>query len=204
MANYINAESADYVQRLGFRKCRACWWGSHQRPLLASANHSSLCCAELAGLVGCVAIANRKTDGCTLSLQDFDTLERGIFRTMITRASSHCPSMPDEFKAQLADHMTIQQLNLKLDQMYRNFIVQHWKPRALERMEPKVFDTQAQLTELGPNVGSLAIPDVLQHLTEQVRAAFLLFVQNAADVSVGQHMPAKVQMALLKWHKHAS
>ena len=115
-----------------------------------------------------MATANRKTHGCPLSLKDFDAMEQGIFETMITKASAPCPSMPDDFKVQLANHMTIQQLIIKLDQLYRTFIVKHWKPKALARMAPKVADTWAALTHLGPDVDTLETGHVLQHLNEQV------------------------------------
>lgn len=124
--------------------------------------------AELAGLAGCVAIANRKTEGCTLSLEQFDSNERSIFRDLITRVSLECPAMPDTFKAKLADHMTIQQLIIKLDCMYRDFIVQHWKPQTLEKLAPKAAATQAEIGALGPPIQCLSTQAVLQHLLDQV------------------------------------
>lgn len=124
--------------------------------------------AELAGLAGCVAIANRKTEGCTLSLEQFDSNERSIFRDLITRVSIECPTMPDSFKAKLADHMTIQQLIIKLDCMYRDFIVQHWKPQTLEKLAPKTAAILAEIDALGPPIECLDTQAVLQHLFEQV------------------------------------
>ena len=115
-----------------------------------------------------MAIANRKTEGCTLSLEQFDSNERSIFRDMITRVSLECPAMPPAFKAKLADHMTIQQLIIKMDCLYRDFIVQHWKPQTLERLAPKIAATQAEIDALGPPVESLDTHAVLQHLFEQV------------------------------------
>lgn len=142
---------------------------AHIATITAETLSSSIsACADLVGLAGCVATANRKTHGCPLSLKDFDAMEQGIFETMITKASAPCPSMPDDFKVQLANHMTIQQLIIKLDQLYRTFIVKHWKPKALARMAPKVADTWAALTHLGPDVDTLETGHVLQHLNEQV------------------------------------
>ncbi|KAL3135364.1 hypothetical protein ABBQ32_007552 [Trebouxia sp. C0010 RCD-2024] len=98
--------------------------------------------SELAGLAGCVAIANRKTEGCTLSLEQFDSNERGIFRDMITQVSSESPTMPADFNAKLADHMTIQQLIIKLDGLYQDFIAQHWTPQTLQKFAPKIATIQ--------------------------------------------------------------
>lgn len=118
-----------------------------------------------------MAIANRKTEGCTLSLEQFDSNERSIFRDMITRVSLECPAMPATFKAKLADHMTIQQLIIKLDCLYRDFIVQHWKPRTLEKLAPKTAAILAEIDTLGPAIESLDTQAVLQHLFEQVRVS---------------------------------
>lgn len=120
-------------------------------------------CADLVDLAGCVAIANRKTEGCQLSLEDFSATEWDIFSGKMTTVSAECPKMPDDFKAKIQDYMTIQQLIHKLDQQYRKFIEQVWMPDVLSRLSPKVAEMLAELRDLGPNVDTLETQHVLQH-----------------------------------------
>ena len=125
--------------------------------------------AGLAGLAGCVAIANRKPEGCTLSLEQFDSNERRIFRDMISSVSLECPGMSASLKAKLADHMTIQQLIIKLDCLYRDYILRHWKPQMVQKLAPKpAAATQAEIDALAPCIEWHNTQAVLQHLFEQM------------------------------------
>lgn len=96
---------------------------------------------HLAGLAGCVAVANRNHLD-HVSLVEADVEERCYFQAMLDDpAEAYAPM---EVQQTLRDNMTIKKLIVKLDSLFHSFIVLRWKPAALTFLSP--LQEQAQVS----------------------------------------------------------
>ena len=120
---------------------------------------------HLQELAGCVAIANR-TDSSVYSSAGADAAEREVFAKMLHNPAEAF-SAP-EVQRQLRQNMTIKQLIVQLDRMFHRYIVEEWKPAALEKVETLQQAALASLESLGPPVEDLDANDVFHIVLEHV------------------------------------
>ena len=66
---------------------------------------------------------------------------------------------------------TKQQLILQLDAMFHDYIIQHRKPRALQKLQALVTATSAKIGDLGVPVADLSISQVVEAIFNQVGVA---------------------------------
>ncbi|KAL0017864.1 hypothetical protein WJX77_006117 [Trebouxia sp. C0004] len=101
---------------------------------------------HLEGLAGCVAVASRDyTD--SISLVEADALEQQLFQKMLLDPAD--AFAPQQVQEQLRQCMGSQQLIFRLDQMFHDYIVQHWKPVALQTLQDVIDKTYIHIHQLG-------------------------------------------------------
>lgn len=121
---------------------------------------------HLRKLAGCVAVANRQQRS-NVSLADADAAERKVFsRTLHNPAEAFAPPAVQQ---QLQESMTITQLIVQLDRMFHSYIVQHWKPAALEKLGVLISTSQEHLQQLGPPVEELTADGKMAVVWSKVR-----------------------------------
>ena len=99
----------------------------------------------LAGLAGCVAVANRNHRD-HMSLVEADVAERCHFKTILEDPAEAYASQ--EIQQVLKNHMTVKKLIESLDSLFHNFVVVHWKPSAISVLAP--LQEQAEVNYSGP------------------------------------------------------
>ncbi|KAL3153068.1 hypothetical protein ABBQ38_012088 [Trebouxia sp. C0009 RCD-2024] len=136
---------------------------------------------HLAGLAGCVAVANRNhTDH--LSLVDADVEEQCCFKAMLVDpAPLYAPA---ELQRQLRDNMTIKRLILKLDSLFHNFIVARWKPAALAFLAPLKDQAQDEIQRLGPSVEALSKDGVMDTILTKVDYDLLCEALQSTNIQI--------------------
>ena len=102
---------------------------------------------HLDGLAGCVAVANRNHRD-HVNLVEADVAERCHFKTTLEDPAELYAS--DDVQRVLRDNMTIKQLILKLDSLFHDFIVAHWKPSAVSVLTP--LQEQAEVSDKSSQV----------------------------------------------------
>ena len=105
---------------------------------------------HLEGLSGCVAVANRNHRD-HVNLVEADVAERCHFKTILEDPAELYAS--DEVQRVLRDNMTIKKLILKLDSLFHNFIVTHWKPSAIGVLTP--LQEQAEVSDKSSQIAYL-------------------------------------------------
>ena len=120
---------------------------------------------HLEGIVGCVAVANRD-DRDLMTLVESDAAERRVFADMLREpAPAYEPAGVQE---KLRNTHTKQQLLSQLDVMFHNHIVQHWKPRALNKLKQLASQAELDLWMLGTPVAELRKDAVMEAVLSQV------------------------------------
>ena len=120
---------------------------------------------HLPGLAGCVAVTSRyHRDG--QSLQEADRKEHSIFGKMLSDPAEGYGSA--EVQEKLKDHLEGSQLINTLDDLYGNFIVNRWKPVALQQLRSLTVQTEHKLCSLGLPVDQLTAESILQEVADQV------------------------------------
>ena len=104
---------------------------------------------HLDGLAGCVAVASRD---CTdrISLREADSVERRVFEAMLADPAE--AFAPKEVQQQLQQGMGSKQLIVRLDDLFHDYIVQHWKPAALQHLQTVMAATRHSISSLGTPV----------------------------------------------------
>lgn len=122
---------------------------------------------HLGGLAGCVAVASRD---CTdsISLVEADALEQQLFQKMLLDPAD--AFAPEQVQQQLKQCMGSKQLIFRLDQMFHDYIVQHWKPVALQTLQDVIDETYFQIHQLGPPANVLSTRAILKALQDEVGA----------------------------------
>ncbi|KAL3134562.1 hypothetical protein ABBQ38_006403 [Trebouxia sp. C0009 RCD-2024] len=120
---------------------------------------------HLEGLAGCVAVASRD---CTdsISLVEADALEQQLLQKMLLDPAD--AFAPEQVQEQLRQCMGSQQLIFRLDQMFHDYIVQHWKPVALQTLQDVIDNTYFHIHQLGLPVSVLSTRAVLKALQDEV------------------------------------
>ncbi|DBA98744.1 TPA: hypothetical protein ACH3X1_014517 [Trebouxia sp. C0004] len=119
---------------------------------------------HLEGLAGCVAVASRDyTD--SISLVEADALEQQLFQKMLLDPAD--AFAPQQVQEQLRQCMGSQQLIFRLDQMFHDYIVQHWKPVALQTLQDVIDKTYIHIHQLGLPVSVLSTRAVLKALQDE-------------------------------------
>lgn len=120
---------------------------------------------HLTGLAGCVAVANRdNTD--RVSLREADSAECRVFEAMLQDPAPAFATK--QMQHNLRKNMGSLQLILQLDQLFHDYIVQHWKPAALQQLAVILQQTRDSLEELGTPLDCLSMQDVRDVIEEEV------------------------------------
>ena len=120
---------------------------------------------HLQGLAGCVAVANCPAFS-NVSLAEANAAERLLFDSMMDEPA---PAFADErTQLQLRSNTTVKRLIVQLDSMFHSYIVQRWKPAALERIADMLDAAHSNLDLLGPPVEDLTPASIIQHIMEKV------------------------------------
>ena len=120
---------------------------------------------HLRQLAGCVAVANLH-DRSDISQTDGDAAERQIFNRMLHDPAEAFAS--PEIQHRLKNNITVMQLIVQLDRMFHSYIVQHWRPAALHKVEAKHRIKRGFLNILGPPVEELTADGALNAVLSQV------------------------------------
>ena len=120
---------------------------------------------HLRQLAGCVAVANLH-DRSDISQTDGDTAERQIFNRMLLDPAEAFAS--PEIQHRLKINMTVMQLIVQLDRMFHSYIVQHWRPAVLDKVDALNGIAHCSLYVLGPPVEELTADGVLSTVLSQV------------------------------------
>ena len=120
---------------------------------------------HLHGLAGCVAVANCQ-EFSDVSLAEANAAERLLFDSMM---EDPAPDFADrKVELQLRANTTVQRLIVQLDSMFHSYIVQRWKPAALERIADMLNAAHSNLGMLGKPVEDLTPASIIQYVMEQV------------------------------------
>ena len=126
---------------------------------------------HLQGLAGCVAVANCQELKDT-PLAEADAVERQLFANMV-RDPAEAFAAP-AVQQRLKDNMTVKQLIVQLDHMFHSYIVQHWKPAALDRIADLIDAAHKDLELLGPPVEELTTHGIMQGVMNKVCLSSIL------------------------------
>ena len=128
---------------------------------------------HLPGLAGCVAVTSRYCrDG--QSLQEADRKEHAMFGKMLRDPAEGYGST--EVQEKLKDHLGCSQLINRLDDLYGSFIVNCWKPVALQQLNSFTVHVEQELHNLGPPVDQLTTEAVMQAVFDQVLSSGLCLI----------------------------
>ena len=115
-------------------------------------------------LAYCVAIKNRLHEDA-VSLDKVDEQEFNWWKKRLG-------SLPEAHAGAITPHVGLCHLVRQVDRLYHDFICRHWKPAALQRLEPALQAAAADVEALGPLPQSLTVDSVLKEIKEQLKAAW--------------------------------
>ena len=101
---------------------------------------------HLKGLAGCVAVTDRDCTDC-ISLAQADSVERHVFEALLKDPADAFATT--EVQEELQQNMGSRRLLQKLDAMFHNYIVQHWKPAAQQNLEAVALKFKSSISDWG-------------------------------------------------------